>query len=80
MEALGEVAGMPPLRKIHLLRQTTFFVREEMLGARRDPASPASSSVETEALHICSNCLEQTLHNPKWASGEERRRSSGKVV
>jgi hypothetical protein len=30
---------MPLLRKIHLLRETTFLVREEMLEARRNPGA-----------------------------------------
>lgn len=40
MGTLGKLAVMPPLRKIHLLRETTFLVREEGLAARRDPSLP----------------------------------------
>lgn len=38
MGTLGKLAVMPPLRKIHLRRETTVLVREEVLEARRDPS------------------------------------------
>lgn len=40
MGTLGKLAVMPPLRKIHLHRETTVLVREEVLEARRDPLCP----------------------------------------
>lgn len=49
MGTLGKLAVMPPLRKIHLLRETTFSVRGEVLeaeGACPVPELAARSGVE----------------------------------